>query len=129
MAKNVNSGDCYIVPETLSYFRILDSQISKKVLDDFQFTFQDYHFYKLIQTKNVCNVDLSEIGIDKIIKKRATYCANAMHKVLPELYKRKGRQIFKRAFKIAYAEGVLGKEFFIEILHVFKRKTLGKVIK
>ncbi|MEP6512760.1 MAG: glycosyltransferase family 2 protein [Parafilimonas sp.] len=122
-------GDCYIIPETLSYFRAHTSQFSAKNLNNFNFTFQDYYFYKLIETKNVYNIDLSKISIDKIVKKRATYCSHIMYKILPELYKKKSRQIFRRAFKIAYSEGVIGKEFFLELFNVFKRNTVGKVFK
>jgi glycosyltransferase involved in cell wall biosynthesis len=103
----LNIGDCYIIPETLSYFRVHPGQASKKILSGYKFTFEDYFFYKEIETNNKYQLDLSSLGINKIIKKRATFCAKAMYKVLPRFYQKKERSIFTKAFKIAIREKVL----------------------
>jgi glycosyltransferase involved in cell wall biosynthesis len=100
-------GDCYIIPETLSYFRVHSNQASQKILKDYKFTFEEYFFYKEIQTLNKYQIDLTKLGINKIIKKRATYCAKAMYKVMTRFYKKKERIILGKAFKIAYKEKVL----------------------
>jgi len=100
-------GDCYIIPETLSHFRVHPNQASQKILKDYKFTFEDYFFYKEIETHNKYQLDLTRLGISKIIKKRATFCAKAMYKVLPGVYHKKKRSILAKAFKIAYRENVL----------------------
>lgn len=100
-------GDCYIIPETLSYFRVHADQASKKILKDYKFTFEDYLFYKEIQAHNRYQLDLGRLEIDKIIKKKATYCAKAMYKVMPRFYQKKEWSILAKAFKIAYKEKVL----------------------
>lgn len=100
-------GDCYIIPETLSYFRVHPGQASQKIRKDYKFTFEDYFFYKEIEKNNRYQLDLSGLGITRILKKRATFCAKAMYKVLPRLFRKKERSILTKAFKIAYKEKVL----------------------
>ena len=100
-------GDCYIFPETLSHFRVHPGQASQKIKTDYKFTFEDYFFYKEIQTQNRFQLDLSRLGIQKMIKRRATFCASAMYKLVPKFLKKKERSIVKKAFKIAYSEKVL----------------------
>jgi glycosyltransferase involved in cell wall biosynthesis len=100
-------GDCYIIPEILSHFRVHSNQASKKILSDYQFTFEEYFFYKQIELQNHYQLDLSRLEIKKIIKKRATYCAKAMYKSMYRFYKKKDRSILTRAFKIALQEKVL----------------------
>jgi glycosyltransferase involved in cell wall biosynthesis len=100
-------GDCYIIPESLSYFRVHPGQASQKIRNDYKFTFEDYYFYKEIETKNKYQVDLKSLGIEYIIKKRAAYCSKAMYKVLPKIFKKKERSILAKAFRIALREKVL----------------------
>jgi glycosyltransferase involved in cell wall biosynthesis len=100
-------GDCFIVPETLSYFRVHSNQASQKILRDYKFTFEEYFFYKEIQTHNKYHLDLFKLEIDKIIKKRAAYCAKAMYKLLPKFYQRRARSTLVKAFRIASKEKVL----------------------
>ncbi|RYY30107.1 MAG: glycosyltransferase family 2 protein [Chitinophagaceae bacterium] len=100
-------GDCYIVPETLSYFRVHDKQASNLILADYKYTFEDYRFYKDIQTRNVYNIDLNKVGIDELVRKRAVFCAKAMYKLLPYIHHKKQRDIIAQAFRIARREKVL----------------------
>ncbi len=100
-------GDCYIVPKTLSYFRVHDKQASNLILADYKYTFEDYRFYKDIQTRNAYNVDLEKVGIDNLVKIRAEFCAKAMYKLLPYIHKKKQRKIITEAFRIARRERVL----------------------
>ena len=100
-------GDCYIIPETLSYFRVHPGQASQKIRNDYKFTFEDYFFYKELETKNKLQVDLKSLGIKAIIKKRAAYCSKAMYKVLPRIFQKKERSIIFKAFRIALRENVL----------------------
>jgi glycosyltransferase involved in cell wall biosynthesis len=100
-------GDCYIIPETLSYFRVHDKQASKLIMNDYKYTFEDYAFYKSIQTENPLHLDLSKLDLDKMIKKRATFCSKAMYKLLPHIAGRKARKNFVRALQIAWNENVI----------------------
>ena len=100
-------GDCYIIPETLSYFRVHSEQASKKILKDYKYTFEDYLFYKSIEKENRYGLDLSKLGITKLVKKRAAFCSKAMYKVALTIYKKKQWSIFKKAFRIAASEKVL----------------------
>jgi hypothetical protein len=103
----LTAGDCYIIPETLSYFRVHDKQASKLVMNDYKYTFEDYRFYKSMQTENPLHLDLSKIELQGMIRKRAVFCAKAMYKMLPHIASKKPREIFLKAFRIAREEGVL----------------------
>lgn len=100
-------GDCYIIPETLSYFRVHESQASRLIMKDYKYTFEDYDFYKSLKVSNFLNLDLSRLDIDSMIRKRATFCSKAMYKLLPHISSKKSRQNFLRAMKIAWHEGVV----------------------
>ncbi|HTE24832.1 glycosyltransferase family 2 protein [Flavitalea sp.] len=100
-------GDCYIIPDTLSYFRVHDKQASKLIMNDYKYTFEDYAFYKSIKIENPLRLDLSKLDIDIMIKKRATFCSKAMYKLFPHIAGRKARKNFVRAFKIAWNEKVM----------------------
>ena len=100
-------GDCYIIPETLSYFRVHDKQASKLIMNDYKYTFEDYAFYRSVKSENALELDLSKLDIDRMIKKRATFCSKAMYKLLPHILRKNHRENFVRAFKIARKEKVL----------------------
>lgn len=103
----LTAGDCFIIPETLSYFRVHDTQASRLIMNDYKYTFEDYEFYKIIKTDNPLSLDLSKLDLDTMIAKRATFCAKAMYKLLPHISDKKNRQNFIRAFKIAWSENVM----------------------
>jgi hypothetical protein len=100
-------GDCYIIPETLSYFRVHDKQASKLIMNDYKYTFEDYDFYRSVKSENALKLDLSKLDLDSMIKKRATFCSKAMYKLLPHILRKNHRENFLRAFKIARKEKVL----------------------
>ncbi|MHA4842642.1 glycosyltransferase family 2 protein [Flavitalea antarctica] len=100
-------GDCYIIPETLSYFRVHDKQASKLIMKNYQYTFEEYAFYKAIKSDNVLQLDLSRLEIDEMIKKRATFCAKVMYKSAAGIFRKKSRKNFLKALKIASSEKVL----------------------
>lgn len=102
-------GDCYILPEVLSYFRVHEKQASKVLARDHRYTFEDYMFYKCIWQKNVYNIELSKIDIETIVKKKAAYCAKAMYRALFAFYKKNNYSIFWAGFKIALKERVFFK--------------------
>lgn len=43
-------GDCYFVPEPLSYFRMHGSQTSNKIKQNYSLYFEEYRFFKSIKT-------------------------------------------------------------------------------
>lgn len=105
----LTKGNCYIIPENLSAFRTHGSQASKLITRNFRFTFEEYRFYKMIQEKNPYNIDLKKIDIDRMVQRRATYCAGAMYKTVSSLHKKQSRKTFIEAFKIAKEEHVIMK--------------------
>jgi glycosyltransferase involved in cell wall biosynthesis len=103
----LTTGDCYIIPETLSYFRVHEKQASRLIMNDYKYTFEDYDFYKAVKTENKLNLDLSRMDLDRMIRKRAAFCSKAMYKLLPHIGDKKQRSNFFRALKIAWNEKVL----------------------
>lgn len=107
------TGDCYIVPETLSYFRHHVKQASTKtnVLN----WVDEYNFYKDIKAYNPYQLDpvqLSCLHVDEVMKDRAIHCAKGMFRILHKFYKKKNRVAIRKAFKIAYTEKVLTNGLF-----------------
>jgi glycosyltransferase involved in cell wall biosynthesis len=101
-------GDCYIVPETLSYFRSHAKQASTKtnVLN----WVDEYNFYKDVKLYNPYRLEpnqLSTLHLDSILKDRATHCAKGMFRILHKVNHKKNRIAIAKAFRIAYKEGVL----------------------
>lgn len=121
--KLLTEGDCYIVPETLSYFRSHDKQASQKVLNNFNYTFEEYYFYKNIQQKNPYKADVDMLNINGIVKKRAVFCGDAMFKLIPSLKNKKQRKVFGKAFKIASSEKVIMKSFYKLLKGLYKKTT------
>jgi glycosyltransferase involved in cell wall biosynthesis len=106
-------GDCYIIPETLSYFRVHEGQVSD--LKNFENWFDEYRFYKDIVVKNNYNVKESNLMLDKVVKKKAERCAKVMYKMIPKLLDKRARKIFIESFKIASAEKVLFDPLFARV--------------
>lgn len=101
-------GDCFIVPETLSYFRHHANQASTKtnVLN----WIDEYNFYKDIKLHNpyqLNSAQLATLEIESVIRDRAIHCAKGMFRILHKFHKSKNRKAIKKAFKIAYTENVL----------------------
>lgn len=112
-------GDCYIVPKTLSYFRVHDRQASNLIRNDYRYTFEDYKFYKSIKTKNIYNIDLAAVNIDALLRKRAVFCSKAVYKMMPYVHHKKQRAILSKAFRIAKSEHVL----FVPIINLLRKHS------
>ena len=105
--RQLTLGDCYIIPETLSYFRQHDGQASVALTKNYRRFFEEYNFFKNIQRNNKYNFDLSKISIDKIIKKKATICSRSAIKLIPKLFSNKyNRQLFFQGMKLTVQEKV-----------------------
>lgn len=110
--RQLTIGDCYFIPEILSYFRIHEQQAT--IVNKFNNWFDEYNFYKRVKTHNDYNINYSDLDIDRTIKKTALKSASAMYKLLPDLQKKKYRILFKKAIKIALKEGVLASSLIIQ---------------
>lgn len=99
-------GDCYIVPEPLSYFRIHEKQTTQKVIKNLSNYFEEYNFYKAIRDHNDYKVDLAELDIEKLIKVKAMYCSKVILKALLYGTAFKNWGLIKKAFAIQNKEKV-----------------------
>jgi glycosyltransferase involved in cell wall biosynthesis len=102
------TGDCYIVPESLSYFRFHMSQASTKtnVLN----WIDEYNFYRDIKISNPYDLDPeqhSTLEVDKVIRDRAIHVSKGMFRILHKFFRKKNRLAITKAFKIAYREKVI----------------------
>jgi glycosyltransferase involved in cell wall biosynthesis len=66
--RHLSIGDCYIIPEVLSYFRQHTEQATVYLNKKLHNLFEEYTFFKKIQKTNPYNIDLSKIDIAKILK-------------------------------------------------------------
>ena len=114
----LSTGDGYIIPEVLSYTRIHNAAASQSMIKNFSNYFGNYDLVKALE-KNESQLDFSGLDIKKFVKRKAKECTLVLPRTLKGLQKRENRRAFKKAFMIAYNEGVLfssfpllGKRFF-----------------
>jgi glycosyltransferase involved in cell wall biosynthesis len=104
--RHLSIGDCYIIPETLSYFRVHEKQVSRMVMKNMLHYCETYHFYKRVKKLKSSIVDFSEIDIDGLIKEKAADCIKGVLKLLPRLHKKENRILFNKVLKIIQMEKV-----------------------
>lgn len=109
--KQLNIGDCYIVPEYLSKIRAHNNQASTSLASNFTHWFEGYEYYKEVKTHNELHVDLDQLEIDKKIRNRAKRVARVIYRINVHLLDKRRRSIFLKALKIAFAEKVLFSSF------------------
>ncbi len=118
-------GDCYVVPERLSYIRVHGNTqsaiIKTKPKRDI---FEQYHYMTYVKKASGSEGPSIQKLIDLKIHKRAIRVAAIMYEVLPKLYKKQNRIIFKEAFQIGRSEGVL----FAPISYYLKGKYFKKLL-
>lgn len=124
--RQLSVGDCYIIPEALSYFRVHANQCTAYVLKNLSNYFEDYYFYKEIKEHNQYKLDFSELDIDALVKRKAADCIKVIIKVIPRLVENKNWQVLNRAFNILYSEKVILPSLLV-ILNLVKRKALPRV--
>ncbi len=119
-------GDCYIIPETLCYVRAHQQRQSVLIRGKkYAAIFERYRFMISIkQNTPKTNPTYQEIETD--INKRAIRCAAVMYEVLPTLYKKESRKIFKTAFQIASSEDVVYAPLSYYLKGKYLKKLLGK---
>jgi hypothetical protein len=77
--RHLTVGDCYIIPEVLSYFRLHEEQATAHLSKSLRRQFEEYDFYKNLKIKNPYKIDLSKIDIDKILKRKSyTYIRSSL---------------------------------------------------
>jgi len=106
------TGDCYIIPEPLSYFRQHPKQASSKT--NVQNWLDEYNFYKDIKTSNPYGLkkyQMDSLGIDEVIKNRALHCSKGMFRILHKIYKPRNRKLIKKALEVASHEKVIMQGF------------------
>lgn len=121
----LTTGDCYIIPEVLTYAREHKNRVSQAMTKLFNNYFENYTLVKTIKEKNELNLDFSKFDIDTLIKRKAVDCSLAIPYTITSLHKHKNRQILKKAFSIAYKEGVLLDSFSVITKKFFKRMFTG----
>ncbi|MDB5263107.1 MAG: hypothetical protein JWQ14_2388 [Adhaeribacter sp.] len=120
----LTTGDCYIIPETLSYFRLHPNQVTALVLQNSSNLFEEYYFFKAVKEKNEYEINFAEFDIDILIKLKASKCVRAIYRLIPKLKERRNWSLLLQAIKIAIAE----KAFFkVDATHhdLLRAKALG----
>ena len=97
-------GDCYIIPETLAYFRVHGGQASNK--NSIRNWFDEYYFFRDVKKKNVYNVEMNELDIDEVIKRKAKKCVKRLSKIIPRFYKKGNFSLILEGIKIGRTEKV-----------------------
>lgn len=109
--RHLSIGDCYIIPEVLTYTRLHDLQVTASARKDYRTYYEKYDLYKIIKAKNEYQINLAEVNIDGLIKKRATELAMVLPHTILNFKKKEARKVFKKAMKAAYDEGVIMTSF------------------
>ena len=97
-------GDCYIIPETLAYFRVHDIQASNK--SSIRNWFDEYYFFRDVKKKNAYKLDLNELDIDEVIRRKAKKCVKRVSTIIPEFYKKGNFSLILEGLKIGRTEKV-----------------------
>lgn len=97
-------GDCYIVPETLAFFRVHQKQASSK--SEIRNWFDEYYFYRDVKKHNVYKTELDKLDIDLVIKRKAKKCVKRVTGLLPRFYQKGNFRLIMEGLKIARAEKI-----------------------
>lgn len=66
----LNAGDCYIIVKPLAYIRNHSRQVIKMVVHNYITYFEEYHLYKALKRKKEYTIDINDINIDELIKRK-----------------------------------------------------------
>jgi hypothetical protein len=112
-------GDCYVVPEVLSYVRNHEGQVTKMAFKAFISYLEEYRMVKDIKENNEYGVDFSILDIDKVVRRKATDCAKAIPVLFKQLKLKENRNMLMRVLKITISEKVV-----LQALNLYLRKQL-----
>ncbi len=101
--------------ETFECFSITETNFSNY--------FGNYDLVKALE-KNESKLDFSGLDIKKFVKRKAKECTLILPRTLKGLQKRENRRAFKKAFMIAYNEGVLFSSFPLLGKRLFEKAFL-----
>jgi glycosyltransferase involved in cell wall biosynthesis len=98
-------GDCYIIPEVLSHFRVHNVQASNK--NSIRNWFDEYYFFRDVKKKNPYNVQMDELDIDNVIKRKAKKCVKRLPTIIPQFYKKGNLALIMEGLRIGSSAGIL----------------------
>jgi glycosyltransferase involved in cell wall biosynthesis len=111
--RHLTVGDCYLIPEILSYIRKHNGSMTTTICKKAYFNyFEDYNFYKSLNNTHKYAFGLSPSEREDLIKKGARNCAKAMLKSIPKLHQKSFRNVFVKGLKIGFTEKVLTDTIF-----------------
>jgi hypothetical protein len=118
-------GDCYVIPEVLSYIRV-HANMQTNIIKErkYDLVFEKYRYFHSINKYSAPD-DPLQPHICKGLKRRAIKCAKVAYKLLPKLYKKEARRKFKTALQIGKAEGVL----FAPLKYYLLQKPIQKLVR
>lgn len=119
------TGDCYVIPEVLSYMRVHGAtQTARMKKTKFEPALDTYWYFVSIKKASATGSDTFEPALNAHIKESAASCAAIMYKLMPKLHKKKNRVMFWKFFRIGYTEGVLLAPMLRLAQRFTKRKSL-----
>jgi glycosyltransferase involved in cell wall biosynthesis len=98
-------GDCYIIPDALAFFRVHQKQASAKT--QIRNWYDEYYFYRDVKMNNTYNVDLSQLDIDIVVRRKAKKCVKRISTLIPGFYKDGNLSLIVEGLKIGRAEKIL----------------------
>jgi glycosyltransferase involved in cell wall biosynthesis len=111
--RQLTVGDCYIIPEVLSYFRQHKNQATIKLGKDFYRQYEEYEFYKSLQIQNPYKLDLQQINFKSILQsKGATYLKSSIKELTKSGLRKNGTRLLY-SIKIFFSERLFLKPLMI----------------
>jgi hypothetical protein len=101
----LTEGDCYIVPETLAYFRVHAKQASDK--NRIRNWFDEYYFYRDVKEQNNYKVSMDNLNIDETVKRKAKKCLKRTFDIMPAFYKKGNLSLIFEGLKIGRSEKLI----------------------
>ena len=106
-ARLLRRGDCYIIPEVLSYLRTHPGQLSYQNFKNYAHYLERYDFFTQFRTNEDYSFSFPKKDLDRLIRKQAYFCAITLRKALPGMNKKGKRALIRKAFSILRKEGIL----------------------
>lgn len=101
-------GDCYVIPELLSYVRSHGSRVSAQARNQkAKLIIEYYHFIYSVLKNATKETDPDYRQIKERVRKSAIRCAALVLELLPGAYKKENRALLKAAYEIAASEKVV----------------------
>lgn len=125
--RHLSKGDCYVIPEVLTYIRKHAGQLTNTNNRLFNNRFEEYYLFRRIKDTNEYGLNLSRFDIDRVLKQKAMNCV--IHVIYPLLLKRNDprfKKYYREAMEIARRERVLYSSIFNVVRKTYKyavRKT------